>query len=61
MKLINFYFCLFMYIKAFFNKQYAVFILAKHFVEVLSKKNVLGCLTLPRIEGANETVPLASY
>ena len=51
-----------MYIKAFFCKQYAVLILSKHLVEVLSRwEKVFWVSHFTPDCGANETVPPASY
>ena len=47
-----------MYIQAFLNKQCAVLILPKHFVEGLSNwKKFFGCLILPRIVGQMRQSP----
>ena len=55
-------FPLFVYIKAFFNKQFAVIILPKHYVEVLSSwKKVFWVSHFTPDCGVNETVPPASY
>ena len=41
-----------MYLQAFFNQQYASFVLPEHFVEVLRRwKKFFGCLILPWIVG----------
>ena len=50
---------MFMYIWAFFNKQYTVFILPKHFVKALSNwKKIFAVSPFTPCCGANETVPL---
>ena len=49
-------------IKVFFNEQYAVFILPKHLVEVLSRwKKVFWVSHSTPVCGANEAFPPASY
>ena len=51
-----------MYMYAFFNKQYAVFVLPRHFVEVLRRcKKTFWVSHFTLNWGANQTVPPASY
>ena len=54
------YTCIYVYILTFFNKQYAVFVIPKHFVEVLRRwKKVFWVSHFTPTCRANETVPLS--